>query len=39
MVHGDGQDIARARDVLKSSGMSSFERHSAPSEAASAAHA
>jgi hypothetical protein len=37
MVHGDSQGIARARDVLKSSGMSSFEQHSAPSEAATAA--
>jgi uncharacterized membrane protein len=39
MVHGDSQDIARARDVLKSSGMSSFEQHTAPSEAPSAVHA
>jgi uncharacterized membrane protein len=39
MVHGDSQDIARAREVLKSSGMSSFERHGTPSEAPSAAHA
>jgi uncharacterized membrane protein len=39
MVHGDSQDIARARDVLKSSGMSSFEQLDAPSETISAAHA
>jgi hypothetical protein len=38
MVHGDSRDLARARDVLKSSAMSSFEQHSAPSPAA-AAHA
>jgi uncharacterized membrane protein len=34
MVHGDSRDLTRARDVLKSSGMSSFEQHSAPGEAA-----
>jgi hypothetical protein len=39
MVHGDSQDIARARDVLKSSGMSSFEQHGALNEAPSAVHA
>jgi uncharacterized membrane protein len=39
MVHGDSQDIARARDMLKSSGMSSFEQHAALNEAPSAAHA
>ena len=38
MVHGDSQDIARARDMLKSSGMSSFEQHNALNEAPSAAH-
>jgi uncharacterized membrane protein len=39
MVHGDSQDIARARDMLKSSGMSSFEQHGALTETPSAAHA
>jgi len=39
MVHGDSQEIARARDVLKSSGLSSFEQHSSQSEAPAAAHA
>jgi uncharacterized membrane protein len=39
MVHGDGQEISRAQEVLKSSGMSSFEHHPAQSEAPAAAHA
>lgn len=39
MVHGDSRDISRAQEVLKSSGMSSFEHHPAPSEAPAAAHA
>jgi len=39
MVHGDNQEIARAQEVLKSSGMSSLEHHPAQSEAPSAAHA
>lgn len=39
MVHGDNRDISRAQEVLKSSGMSSFEHHPAPSEAPAAAHA
>jgi hypothetical protein len=38
MVHGDSQEISRAQEVLKSSGMSSFEHHPAQSEASSAAH-
>jgi hypothetical protein len=37
MVHGDSQEVARARDVLKSSGLSSFVQHSVQSEAATAA--
>ncbi len=36
MVHGDDQEIARARDLLKSSGLSSFEEHRAKSEATAA---
>jgi hypothetical protein len=36
VVHGDSQELARAREVLGSSGMSSFEQHGAPSETASA---
>jgi uncharacterized membrane protein len=35
-VHGDSQEIGRARDLLKSSGLSSFEHHESP---AAAAHA
>ncbi len=36
MVHGDDQEIARARDLLKFSGLSSFEEHRAKSEATAA---
>jgi hypothetical protein len=39
MVHGDSQEISRAQEVLKSSGMSSFEQHPAQSETPAAAHA
>ncbi len=39
MVHGDNQEISRAQEVLKSSGLFSFEHHSAQSEAPTAAHA
>jgi hypothetical protein len=39
MVHGNSQEISRAQEVLKSSGMSSFEQHPAQSEAPAAAHA
>ncbi len=39
MVHGTSQEISRAQEVLKSSGMSSFAQHSAQSEARAAAHA
>lgn len=39
MVHGDKQEISRAREVLNSSGLSSFEHHPADSEAPSPAHA
>jgi uncharacterized membrane protein len=39
MVHGNSQEISHAQEVLKSSGMSSFEQHSAQSEAPAAAHA
>jgi uncharacterized membrane protein len=39
MVHGDGQEIARARDVLKSSGLSSFEQYHSQGDAPAAAHA
>jgi uncharacterized membrane protein len=38
MVHGDSQEIARAQDLLKSSGLSSFDHHP-QSEAHTAAHA
>lgn len=39
MVHGDSQEIWRAQELLKSSGMSSFEHHPAQSEAPAPAHA
>lgn len=39
MVHGDNQEISRAHEVLKSSGLSSFEHHRAQIEAPAAAHA
>lgn len=38
-LHGDSQEISRAKDVLKSSGLSSFEHHSAQGEAPAPAHA
>jgi hypothetical protein len=37
VVHGDSQEIARARDVLKSSGLSSFDQHHAQGAAPTAA--
>ena len=39
MLHGSSQEISRAQDVLKPSGMSSFEHHPVQSEAPAAAHA
>jgi hypothetical protein len=39
MVHGDTQEISRVQEVLKSSGLSSFEQHPAQSDASAAAHA
>lgn len=39
MLHGDSQEISRAQEVLKSSGLSAFEHHPAQSEAPIAAHA
>jgi uncharacterized membrane protein len=39
VLHGDNQEISRAREVLKSSGPSCFDHHSAPSEVPAAAHA
>jgi hypothetical protein len=39
MLHGDSQEISRAQEVLKSSGLSSFEHHSAQGGAPAAAHA
>ena len=39
MVHGSSQEISRAQEVLKASGMSSFEHHPAQSETPAAAHA
>ena len=39
MVHGDDQEISRAQEVLRTSGLSSFEQHPAQSDAPTAAHA
>jgi uncharacterized membrane protein len=39
VVHGDSQEIARARDLLKSSGLSSFDDHGSQTEAPAALHA
>lgn len=39
VLHGDSQEIARAQDVLKSSGLSSFDHHRSQSEGPFAAHA
>jgi hypothetical protein len=40
VVHGDSQEIARAQELLKSSGLSSFDHHRSQTEApAAAAHA
>jgi uncharacterized membrane protein len=39
VVHGDGQQIAGAQELLKSSGLSSFDQHSSQSDAPAAAHA
>jgi uncharacterized membrane protein len=39
VLHGDNQEISRAQEVLKSSGLSSFDHHPAQSEAPSVAHA
>jgi uncharacterized membrane protein len=39
MVHGSSQEISRAQEVLKASGMSSFKHHPAQSETPAAAHA
>ena len=39
MVHGDGQEIARAQNLLRTSGLSSFEHHGQPSEMPAAAQA
>jgi uncharacterized membrane protein len=39
VLHGDNQEISRAQEVLKSSGLSCFEHHPAHSESAGLAHA
>ena len=39
VLHGDNQEIARAQEVLKSSGLSSFEHHTSQSEAPGLANA
>ncbi len=39
VVHGDAQEIAHARDLLKSSGLTSFDHHRAQNEVPAAVHA
>jgi hypothetical protein len=39
VVHGDGQEIKRAHELLASSGLSSFDHHQAQDEVPSAVHA
>ncbi len=39
VVHGDAQTIMRARELLKNSGLSSFDHHHAQREVPSAVHA
>ena len=39
VLHGDNQEILRAREVLKSLGLSSFDHHPAQTEAPGLAHA
>jgi uncharacterized membrane protein len=38
VVHGDAQQIERAHELLKTSGLASFDYHPAPEEALSAVH-
>ena len=39
IVHGDAQEIKHAHELLKSSGLASFDHHRTQNEAASPAHA
>ena len=39
VVHGDGQEIKRAHELLKTSGLSSFDHHSGEDEVQSEVHA
>ena len=39
VVHGDAQDIKRAQELLKTSGLSSFDHHRAQDEVPSTVHA
>ena len=39
VLHGDNQEISRAQEVLKSSGLSSFDHHPVQSEVPGLAHA
>ncbi len=39
VVHGDAQEIKRAHELLKTSGLASFDHHPAQDEVASSAHA
>jgi hypothetical protein len=38
VVHGDAQQIERAHDLLKTSGLTSFDHHTGREEAVSAVH-
>lgn len=38
IVHGDAQEIVRARDILKSSGLSSFDHHRVQEETRTPVH-
>lgn len=39
VVHGGGQEIMRAKELLQTSGLASFEHHPAQDQARSPAHA
>lgn len=39
VVHGDGKDIARARELLQASGLSAFDEHPVAERAAAVSHA
>jgi hypothetical protein len=39
VVHGDGQEIKRAQELLASSGLSSFDHHKAQDDVPAPVHA